>query len=56
MNRLVQILIAILLPPLSVFLQRGLGTQFLINVVLTIIGILPGSVHALWVLLGRGPR
>lgn len=53
MGQIIQILIAIFLPPLSVFLQRGLGASFLINVVLTLIAVLPGSIHALYLLLSR---
>lgn len=56
MARLIQILIAIFLPPLSVFLQRGLGTAFLLNVVLSLIALLPGSIHALWLLLSSPRR
>ncbi|PSR01935.1 MAG: YqaE/Pmp3 family membrane protein [Bacteroidetes bacterium QS_8_68_28] len=56
MGQLIQILIAIFLPPLSVFLQKGLGTAFLLNVVLTLIALLPGSIHALWLLLGSSSR
>ncbi|PSQ80411.1 MAG: hypothetical protein BRD46_04290 [Bacteroidetes bacterium QS_8_68_15] len=50
-NRLLQILLAIFLPPLSVFLQRGLGAQFALNCVLTLILQVPGAIHALWLLL-----
>jgi uncharacterized membrane protein YqaE (UPF0057 family) len=48
---LLRIVIAILLPPLGVFLQVGIGTQFWINVVLTILGYIPGIVHAIWVIV-----
>ena len=48
-----RILLAILLPPLGVFLQVGLGLQFWINILLTILGYLPGIVHALWIILRR---
>jgi uncharacterized membrane protein YqaE (UPF0057 family) len=47
---LLRIVIAILLPPLGVFLQVGLGKQFWINVVLTILGYVPGIIHAIWVI------
>lgn len=47
---LFRIIIAILLPPLGVFLQVGIGVQFWINVVLTILGYIPGIVHAIWVI------
>ena len=48
---LLRIIIAILLPPLGVFLQVGIGMQFWINVVLTILGYIPGIVHAIWVIV-----
>jgi uncharacterized membrane protein YqaE (UPF0057 family) len=47
---LLRIIIAILLPPLGVFLQVGIGKQFFINVLLTILGYIPGIVHAVWVI------
>ncbi|WP_344930882.1 YqaE/Pmp3 family membrane protein [Aquimarina addita] len=43
---LLTIILNILLPPLPVFLKHGLGTTFLINLILTIIGWLPGVIHA----------
>lgn len=47
-NKLVLIIIALLLPPLSVFLKKGIGKDFLINIVLTLIFFIPGLIHALW--------
>jgi uncharacterized membrane protein YqaE (UPF0057 family) len=47
---LLRIIIAILLPPLGVFLQVGIGKQFWINILLTILGYIPGIVHAVWVI------
>lgn len=43
-----KILTAILIPPLSIFLKFGIGAKFFINVILTICGIVPGIVHAIW--------
>lgn len=51
-----QLILAILFPPLSVFLQRGVSGTLLLNIVLTIIGWIPGVLHALWVGYGRGTR
>jgi uncharacterized membrane protein YqaE (UPF0057 family) len=48
---ILRIILAILLPPLGVFLQVGIGTQFWLNVLLTLLGYLPGIVHALYVIL-----
>ncbi len=45
-----RIIIAILLPPLGVFLQVGIGKRFWINVLLTILGYVPGIIHAVWVI------
>ncbi|SMD04037.1 Uncharacterized membrane protein YqaE, homolog of Blt101, UPF0057 family [Fulvimarina manganoxydans] len=47
---IVRIIIAILLPPLGVFMQVGLGKHFWINIVLTILGYIPGIIHAVWVI------
>lgn len=51
----VRILIAILLPPLGVFLQVGIGGAFWLNILLTLLGYIPGIVHAVWVIAKRGP-
>ena len=47
---LLRILLAILLPPLGVFLQVGIGKHFWINILLTILGFIPGIIHAVWVI------
>lgn len=45
-----RIIVAIILPPLGVFLQVGIGKHFWINLLLTLLGYLPGIVHAVWVI------
>ncbi|MDX1584503.1 MAG: YqaE/Pmp3 family membrane protein [Thermoanaerobaculia bacterium] len=56
MERILMIILAILLPPVAVGIQRGLGTSLLLNVVLTLLAWLPGAIHALIVVLGApGP-
>ncbi|PEN13058.1 YqaE/Pmp3 family membrane protein [Longibacter salinarum] len=47
-NNFITLLLLILLPPLGVYLLRGLGTDFLINLVLTLIGYIPGIIHGVW--------
>lgn len=49
--KLLRIITGILLPPLGIFLTVGIGPTFLINILLTILGWLPGSIHALWVIV-----
>ena len=50
---LIRIIFAILLPPLGVFLQVGLGVQFWLNILLTLLGYIPGIVHAVWIIARR---
>jgi uncharacterized membrane protein YqaE (UPF0057 family) len=49
----VRILLAILLPPVGVFLEVGLGFHFWLNILLTIFGYVPGIIHAIWVIVTR---
>lgn len=48
------ILLAIVLPPLAVALSAGLGGRFWLNILLTLLGYLPGLVHAVWVVAKTG--
>ncbi len=50
---ILRIILSILLPPLGVFLQVGLGLQFWINIVLTLLGYIPGIIHAIWIIARR---
>lgn len=49
----IRILLAILLPPLGVFLQVGLGLHFWLNLLLTLCGYIPGIIHAIWVIVKK---
>jgi len=50
---ILRIILSILLPPLGVFLQVGIGLQFWINILLTLLGYIPGIVHAVWIIAKR---
>ncbi len=50
---LIRILIAIILPPLGVFLQVGIGGAFWLNILLTLFGYNPGIGHAVWIIAKR---
>ena len=50
---LIRIIAAIILPPLGVFLQVGIGKQFWLNILLTILGYIPGIVHAVYIIASR---
>jgi len=49
--KIVKILLAIFLPPIAAFMQVGATTHLWINIVLTILGGIPGVIHALWLVL-----
>lgn len=49
-GELLKIILAILLPPVGVFLQVGIGGHFWLNILLTILGYIPGIIHAIWVI------
>lgn len=50
---LFRIIIAILLPPLGVFLQEGIGKHFWMNILLTLLGYIPGIAHTVWIIAKR---
>ncbi len=51
---ILRILLSILLPPVGVFLQVGIGPQFWLNILLTLLGYFPGVIHAIYIISSRG--
>ena len=51
MSKLILIILAILLPPLAVYLATKSGKQTLLNIVLCIFFWVPGILHALYLIL-----
>ena len=47
---IIRIILSVLLPPLGVFLQVGLGLHFWLNIVLTMLGYFPGLIHAIYII------
>lgn len=52
-NDLIRILFALLLPPVGVAMQVGFTKNFWINVLLTVLGYVPGIVHAVYIIAKR---
>lgn len=50
---IIRILLAIVLPPVGVFFEVGLGLHFWLNILLTMFGFVPGIIHAVWVILRK---
>lgn len=51
MNKLLLIILAILLPPLAVYLKTNSGKDTIINIILCLFFWLPGVIHALYLCL-----
>ncbi|MBB4053401.1 uncharacterized membrane protein YqaE (UPF0057 family) [Devosia subaequoris] len=49
----VRIILSVIIPPIGVFLQVGLGLHFWLNILLTLLGYFPGLIHAVWVILRK---
>ena len=51
-NKVLQVIVSLFIPPLAVYMKNGkIDNTFWINVVLTLLGGLPGVLHALYVVL-----
>jgi uncharacterized membrane protein YqaE (UPF0057 family) len=46
--KILNLALAVLLPPVGVFLTYGVSTTLFINIALTFLGWIPGSIHAVW--------
>lgn len=49
----IKIIAAIFIPPLGVFLEVGLKFHFWLNILLTLLGFIPGIIHALYIILKK---
>lgn len=45
-----KLILAFILPPLGVFLEVGCAASLFINIILTIIGWIPGIIHAIFII------
>ncbi|TRO97234.1 YqaE/Pmp3 family membrane protein [Glycocaulis profundi] len=50
---IIRLIFAIILPPLGVFLQVGFSLHFFLNILLTLLGYIPGIIHAVWIIATR---
>ncbi|MBD3245544.1 MAG: YqaE/Pmp3 family membrane protein [Candidatus Omnitrophica bacterium] len=49
--QILKIILSIILPPVTAYLQVGLTKHFWINIILTLLMVIPGMIHALWLVL-----
>ncbi|KAI6024255.1 hypothetical protein EDC04DRAFT_2725849 [Pisolithus marmoratus] len=52
-STLLLIIVAIIFPPAAVAFMTGCSCDLLINVLLTILGYIPGHLHAFWLIYKR---
>lgn len=50
MNKVILIILAIFLPPVAVLINKGVGKDLIINIILTILFFIPGVLHAIWLI------
>jgi uncharacterized membrane protein YqaE (UPF0057 family) len=50
---ILNLVLAIILPPVGAFLQVGATKHFWINIVLTLLGGIPGVIHAVWLVVTK---
>lgn len=50
MNDILKIILAIILPPIGVLLERGVGGALFLNILLTLLGYIPGIIHAVYII------
>lgn len=50
---LLRVILSVILPPVGVAMEVGFSTQFWINILLTLLGYIPGVIHAIWIILRR---
>ncbi|PID73431.1 MAG: YqaE/Pmp3 family membrane protein [Desulfobacterales bacterium] len=49
----IRIVLSLIIPPVGVFFEVGLGLHFWLNILLTLFGYLPGLLHAIWVIVKK---
>lgn len=55
-KELILVIVSVFVPPLAVWLKRGLGRDVVVNVVLFVLGFFPALLHALWVVAKSDKR
>lgn len=50
---IIRLILSVIIPPVGVFLQVGIGFQFWLNILLTLLGYIPGLIHAIYIILSR---
>ena len=49
--RILALFFGLFFPPIAVLMVDGITCQLVLNILLTLLGFLPGIIHAFWVIL-----
>ena len=49
--KILPLILGIVVPPVGVFMTYGIGPTLFINIGLTLLGWIPGSIHAVWAIV-----
>lgn len=49
-NEYIKLLFAVFIPPVGVAMETGFSKQLVLNIILTLLGYIPGVLHAFWVI------
>ena len=52
MKNVIRLIFSVIIPPVGVLLKRGLGGSFILSIILTLLGYVPGLIYAFVVVLG----
>jgi uncharacterized membrane protein YqaE (UPF0057 family) len=52
--KILPLILGIVVPPVGVFMTYGIGPTLFINIGLTLLGWIPGSIHAVWAIVKQG--
>lgn len=52
-NDEIALIISFFIPPLGVLISKGIGTDLILNILFTMFGVIPGVIHAIYVILHK---
>lgn len=52
----IKLLLCVFFPPLAVLLHAGVGRHLIINIILTLLGGIPGMIHGMFVVMNTSEQ
>jgi uncharacterized membrane protein YqaE (UPF0057 family) len=54
-QKILELIFSLIIPPIGVFLHRGLGNEVVICILLTLLGYIPGLIYAIFIIVSTKP-